>query len=1146
MDLDADIDRWRNQSRRSSYSSYYRRSSKDAYTADYDVPSKRFFNDELPSSSSAATRRRAPPPPPPPPPPTRRPPPPPPAPSDSNRVVESAKKQRSKRGASRRHSAKHRGRSAASSSSASSSSDTSCTATTKRASSSASSAASSTASDSYGSSTESSSSASAATSSDTDSNSATATTSSSASSSTFSSTSAPATHRASRRRHRRQSMSRSLQTALVRVAQRPGSIAQDEEIAAAAACRAILQKEEALKREELRLLQQKKNFAAEVQRRSSLPHRFTSEDEALRQMQRLVDLEDASPPLEEFLRRTSTKAITGPPPATAPAAKNAETDAGALAYLRSNDAAEARGSMPPINRVGEAPSRVPAGGAETGVEQRTTVLDDTGASKKAADATAKPQNSALPAVKEATSSQAGTASGSQSSLEHSLPVEGHPLVHSAPGTPTEQSDAQSHLDAALAATVEKKREAGGADAGSALAPALTIEADHTEEKQMMPPLTASTPSATKDRKTAVSEATTSAASRSEAPSPSKTSVKPAERVIHIEFPRRRVKVKVRRRRSQSRSHARAMDYALDEETDEDDVETGEQYKDGQRYSPIKHRRSPPLVAPAVQQHEQPRSDAQEAEAEYDGASKPPVSPPPPPPRELLPPPPSPATNRTMNRQQFAVDPLSRFNPSNAAGVQQPWATINWPHGSAGMANAEGQRTKDGPPALWYASNSPVPLSQHEFKSLLCSEYKAPETTYAVAPEKTQREARSAGAVPSPSSDAVTPVRPRTGRETYEPYGDDEATATLNDGGRSPPSAMKKTAIARRKTNVNQDKDSNGRASQRRRSVQVCDPADEAGGGDGAAATEEEANEGDEDERGREQETERGRGKGKGRGKGTMKGRGWGWGLRRTKNTAAANAENREEEVYLSHFSDAADGVDVGAASPQQPPTPPATRPPPPAPVFAEDGESIVEFPPPPHLMATDMPPPGDVGSEGEDSCCGGCCGCCSCWDSFLSCLFPCCCGPKKPKRSKRHHAAEESESTRPLAFQRPASALPSQGNGPTQVYQQEPYNSGAIRYCPDPSASAQEQQHQLAQVQQMQGPPIAQLQPSQSPVASPPVVSTSAQPSLQQQPSQTQPQPPQPQPPPQSAAVEATAAYQTGGAGNTLPANAAHVNGEQM
>ncbi|KPI85532.1 hypothetical protein ABL78_5413 [Leptomonas seymouri] len=921
MDLDADIDRWRNQSRRSSYSSYYQRSNRGARSTSYDFSSKHYFRDDTPSPSSAAMHRRAPPPPPPPPPPSP-PPPPPPAPSKPSRHA----KKRSKRAALKRQSTKRWGRSVASSSS-SSSADSS-TATTARAvsstsrgyasSSNASTTSTSSVSESYGTSSEVS---------ITTSSSGTGSSDTGSDSTTYSSASAVSSHHHHhdvRHRKRKISLPRSLQAMLVRVAQRPGSAAQDEEIAAAAACRAILEKEAALKEKEMRLLQHKINFAAEVRQRSSLPHRLANEDEALRQMQRLVDLENPSPSLDDYLRRTASATKVIAPPLSAIADRNASTDAGALAYLRSHDPAAESPSMPSPNRVGGAHGKSLTAAAPS---ERTTVIDTTHTSPTAVAAVesgtvgspAAANSAAVPASNNALP-RAASALCSNSSLEHSLPVEGHLLIPSGDGTPTQHTDALSHYGA-LEATIQQRKE-------DSAAPALTIEADHTEEHQA-PPLATSTLSGTwEQRQTAVSGTGTSAEVKNASVSLTATPSKPAEKhhqlsnssngggghIIHIEFPRRRVKVKVRRRRNASRSQPRAAD------TDsEEDEEREKSERNCRRSAPAKSMQSPEKAADA-------------------------------PPRQLLPPPPSPAINTTTNCQQFAVAPLQKFKVKGSGQQQQqPWATANWPTstghpgsgGGGGVAGISHQKPKDGPPALWYASNSPVPLSQVEFKRLLCSEYTPPELTYAVPPQDDEdvgSEGRHATEHYPPPDAARKPKAGR--REFYEPYDDVAA-----DGGeRKTPLLMgaSPTAGARRAENR--------RVSLRRRSVQVHDPTEEAETG---------VDELDGD--GRAQDVGRGKG-GDGEGGGAN-------------NDRAASPT--QDEAHASHFLETAD-------DPRVPPTPPA-------PVYAEDGESVVEFPPPPHLMASDMPPPGNVGSEDEGSCCGDCCGC---WGRLFSCVFPCCCGPK--------------------------------------------------------------------------------------------------------------------------------------------------------
>lgn len=108
---------------------------------------------------------------------------------------------------------------------------------------------------------------------------------------------------------------------------KPDTALQDERIAAAAACSAILKKEEEVKAMELKLLQQKRNFIAEVQRRTSATHDFSREEDALLQMQLMVEGERRGLSLLEDLKHRNESY----PPSNAP------TDAGALEYLRSSD-----------------------------------------------------------------------------------------------------------------------------------------------------------------------------------------------------------------------------------------------------------------------------------------------------------------------------------------------------------------------------------------------------------------------------------------------------------------------------------------------------------------------------------------------------------------------------------------------------------------------------------------------------------------------------------------------------------------------------------------------------------------------------------------------------------------------------------------
>ncbi|AYU76784.1 hypothetical protein LdCL_110006400 [Leishmania donovani] len=863
MDLD-DIDRWRaggsnRDHYRSRYAPQYCRKWNDAYQSTYDPPPpRRYFNDD-PPSPKLPPRRSAPPPPPPPPPPHR---------SES----QNAKRKHKHHSKPRR---KRRARSASFTSSDATSTVTSRTSSTSSADSTTSSTTTSSSSSSSSGSYEPS---------DSERGSATtsSTSSTSASSKSTCGNSSTSSHERRAQPHKMQKHLQRHANALSRVAAKPIIAAQDEEIAAAAACRAILSKEAQLKEQELRLLQQKRNFAAEVQRRSSQPHRFVAEDDAIRQMQRLVDLTDTTPALEEFLRRTSK----------APPASGASTDAGALTYLRSCEGTLSRNGVAPLLSRIVAPPPTPATTAAANVrcEERLVIVGDeppvptsqpSGSPEMAPSATTPFIAASAPTASERVELR-GTSAEVDSLLEHSLPVEGHLLTRSPPPTPTDRAraPAPSERVPAQSLTVDAGKTENQVFAAGAPAEGA-VTAANGEQKQG---------GSVAPAKEKAAEAAEPAASR-----PLKGGRVTCNELVQ----RRRIKVKVRRRRS--RSHVPAHQ----SETDDDAALEGDP-------SP-NEKRQDRVVSP-------PAGNSQPAQRQQSIGA----------PLQLLPPPPSPASHVVAERQLIFSDPVQQY--SQGGTKKQPWAVANWPCNAPPRRST--QKGKDGPPALWYASNSPVPLSHREFKSLLCSEYVSPEMTTVLAPGAA--DATIAG-VDADKQLSAAPTGTKAGRDAYVPYGGGAAHVAT---------PSRATGAGERGAQRN----------SRHRSVRIQDVNEDSG------------------------------------------------------------LPFDVESAHREGDSPARIPAKLSAL--------------PPVALRGDEDELVVEFPPPPHMMASDMPPPGDVGSDGEDSCCGcggsgcSCCsapcaGFCSCWSAMFSCLFPCCCGRKAK-------VAQSTEPQRRLAFQRPdpASAPP--------------------------------------------------------------------------------------------------------------------------
>lgn len=600
-------------------------------------------------------------------------------------------------------------------------------------------------------------------------------------------------------------------------------------------------------------------------------------------MQRLIDLTDTTPALEEFLRRTYK----------APPASGASTDAGALTYLRSYEGALSRNGVAPLlsRIVAPPPTPATAAAANARCEERLVIVGDappaptsqpSGSPETAPPATTPFIAAAAPTASERVELR-GTSAEVDSLLEHSLPVEGHLLTRSPPPTPTDSARVR-----ALSERVP--------------AQSLAIDAGKTENQV----LAASAPAegavtAANDEQRQGGSAVPAKEKAAETAEPAASRPLKGGRATYNELAqRRRMKVKVRRRRS--RSHVPTHQ----SETDGDSALENDPSPNAKRQD---RAASPPAG------NSQPVQRQQSIGA----------------PLQLLPPPPSPASRAVDERQLIFGNPVQQYSQGGAK--KQPWAVANWP------CNAPPQRLthkgQDSPPALWYASNSPVPLSHHEFKSLLCSEYVSPEMTTVLAPGAAS--ATIAG-VDADKRLSAAPTSTKAGRDAYVPYG----------GG----------------------------------AAHVATPSRATGAG----------------ERGPQR-----------------------------------NSRNRSVRIQDAHEDSeppfAVESTHGEGDSPAR--IPAELSAPPPVALRSDEDELVVEFPPPPHMRASDMPPPGDVGSDGEDSCCGcggSRCSCCSapcagfrsCWSAMFSCLFPCCCGKKKPK------VAQSTEPQRRLAFQRPypASAPP--------------------------------------------------------------------------------------------------------------------------
>ncbi|KAG5485314.1 hypothetical protein LSCM4_05947 [Leishmania orientalis] len=697
MNLD-DIDRWRGGGSRqdhqsSRYASQYSRKWDNAYRSVYEPPPPpRFFKTDLPSPS-LPPRRSAPPPPPLPTPP----------PSHSS-GSDNAKRER------KHHSKRRRRRRAKSTSFTSSTAASTATNRTLSTSSTDSTTSSTSASSKSSSSTASSSGSTESS----DSDRASTTTASSSSSSTSSKSTlgtSTASSRERRTQHRMTAQQHLQQhfKALSRVARRPSTMAQDEEIAAAAACRALLKKEAQLKEKELRLLKQKRSFAAEVQRRSSRPHRFMVEDDAIRQMQRLVDLANTAPALEEYVRHTS-KALP---------ASGASTDAGALAYLRSYEgSASGEGVAPLLNRIAAPPPSSTMATANPRSEERTAVVANgapvtvslpNGSSGITPSAATPFIGAAAPTASEGVDVHRGSTE-IDSLLEHSLPVEGHLLAHSAPPTLNERARARDPPEAApaLSLTINPKKTENTAVAAAAPTDGACIATRDVEEP---------------GGSTAPAPAKAAEAAEGAVRVCSKGVRVPGNKLLQ----QRRIKVKVRRRRSSSLAPAHQAD-ATEDLSLENAPWPGEKRQD--------------RAASLPRGHSQPAKPQ-----ELIGV-----------PRPLLPPPPSPSSHAATEQQLISVDPLQRYSQGGA--TQQPWVLANWP--CSAPAGRSAQKGKDGQSELWYASSSPVPLSHREFKSLLCSEYVSPKTT-------TVRRGSRAAVATAAADDAAELAASKAERELYEPY-----------------------------------------------------------------------------------------------------------------------------------------------------------------------------------------------------------------------------------------------------------------------------------------------------------------------------------------------------------------------------------------
>ncbi|KAI5690903.1 hypothetical protein MNV84_01533 [Leishmania braziliensis] len=728
MDLD-DIDRWYSggSSRdhyRSRYAPHYSRKWNDTHQSIHDPPlPRRYFNDD-PIPEKLPSHRSAPPPPPPPSPPPHR--------SNSANV-----KRKNKRHSKHRHTRRKRSASFTSSSAArTETSRTSSISSTDSAESSTTSSSSSSGSTASGSGSYESSD------SERTSSTSASTSSTSASSTSTSSSSTASSHERRAQLHKK--VKPHLQqsaVALSRVASRPYIAVQDEEIAAAAACKAIFNKEVQLKEEELRLLQQKRNFAAEVQRRSLHSHRFAVEDDAIRQMQRLVDLTDTTPALEEYLRRTS-KALS---------ASGATTDAGALAYLRSyEEALSGDGVAPLLKQMATPPSTSVAAAANARRDERLAVVGD-GPPAPISLSSGTPKIEALAATR-SIAAAAPTASGgvlphrtspeANSLLEHSLPVEGHFLTRSAPPTPTGRAMAQAPSQGApvLSITTDAGNTENGVVVGGAPAEGVITVAKDERQGGSAAQATA------KPAEPAVSR-------------PLK-----GDLVIHNDLPQqRRIKVKARRRRSRSRALAHQGE--ADRNSALENAPSSNE------------RREDSTVSPSVG-HSQPGRQQQPIGASW----------------QLLPPPPSPASHTVSEQQHIFVDPMQQYNSQSGAG-QQPWAMVNWPCNAPTWRPTH--KEKDGPLALWYTSNSPAPLSHRDFKSLLCSEYVSPETMPALVPRAVGATAAS---VDADNQVSAAPAGAKAGRNSHTPYSTGTAdTATLSgetDAGEHAPRRSSRRRLVR--------------------------------------------------------------------------------------------------------------------------------------------------------------------------------------------------------------------------------------------------------------------------------------------------------------------------------------------------------------
>ncbi|KAG5510074.1 hypothetical protein JKF63_06967 [Porcisia hertigi] len=460
-----------------------------------------------------------------------------------------------------------------------------------------------------------------------------------------------------------------------RVAARPSTAAQDEKIAAAAACKAILDKELELKEKEIRLIRQKRNFAAEVQRRSSMLHRFGSEDDAIRQMQRLVDIEDTTPALEEYLRRT-TKALP---------ASGTPTDAGALAFLRSYEGGfPGDGVVQLLNRIAAPPSISSAAAAALAQNGDPVVVEEPVAPKRASSESPgrEPSVVSAPTMTEGMEPHRMNPEV-EASRERSLPVEGHSLH--AP-LPTPARCASTH-----------------ALSGKETAPALAAIYYPTTDRS------AATGTSVESASAAVKDKSVEEHSTLVAPAAEKTE-EAAESATRNGVKGGHVTSKTRGRHSRSRTFLHKSE-------------------------------AENKAAPTSTGHSQPEQQQQ---------------------LQLLPPPPSPASHDVAEQQFISVDPLQRY--SQGRSTQQPWAMAHLPYHTPSEALT--QKGKSGPSEIWYASNSPVPLSHREFKSLLCSEYVSTQAVPLMGGK--DADATRAGGVVNQQVSAAPPGS-KSGRDAHEPF-----------------------------------------------------------------------------------------------------------------------------------------------------------------------------------------------------------------------------------------------------------------------------------------------------------------------------------------------------------------------------------------